>query len=77
MTDTTLPPTAAAATAEVETDFNLGDIFEAIADAVPDRPAIGYEGIDVSYRELDERANAMGHLLQARGSGPATMSRCT
>jgi acyl-CoA synthetase (AMP-forming)/AMP-acid ligase II len=70
MTDTTLPPTTAAETAEVETDFNLGDIFEAIADAVPDRPAIGYEGTDVTYRELDERANAMGHLLLSHGIGP-------
>ncbi|GAA2055201.1 AMP-binding protein [Williamsia deligens] len=67
MTDTTVPPTT---TGEVETDFNLGDIFEAIADAVPDRPAIGYEGTDVSYRELDERANAMGHLFLAHGIGP-------
>ncbi|MGJ0120329.1 AMP-binding protein [Williamsia sp. MIQD14] len=51
------------------TDFNLGDIFETIADAVPDRIAIGYEGVDVSYRELDERSNAMGHLLRDNGIG--------
>ncbi|WP_328856989.1 AMP-binding protein [Williamsia herbipolensis] len=51
------------------TDFNLGDIFETIADAVPDRIAIGYEGVDVSYRELDERSNAMGHLLRDHGIG--------
>ncbi|MGZ8178549.1 AMP-binding protein [Williamsia sp. SKLECPSW1] len=70
MTDTTLPPTTVPGSGEVETDFNLGDIFEAIADAVPDRAAIGYEGTDVTYRELDERANAMGHLLQSQGIGP-------
>ncbi|GAA1457309.1 AMP-binding protein [Williamsia maris] len=51
------------------TDFNLGDIFETIADAVPDRIAIGYEGVDVSYRDLDERSNAFGHLLRDHGIG--------
>ncbi|KQS00998.1 acyl-CoA synthetase [Williamsia sp. Leaf354] len=66
MSDTAQP---AVQPAPAATDFNLGDIFEAIADAVPDRPAIGYEGTNVSYAVLDERANAMGHLLQAHGIG--------
>ncbi|MBJ7288832.1 AMP-binding protein [Williamsia sp.] len=61
--------TETAATDFTATDFNLGDIFETIADAVPDRIAIGYEGVDVSYRELDERSNAFGHLLRDHGIG--------
>ncbi|GGF08487.1 AMP-binding protein [Williamsia phyllosphaerae] len=56
-------------TETTSTDFNLGDIFETIADAVPDRIAIGYEGVDVSYHDLDERSNAFGHLLRDHGIG--------
>ncbi|HEY8546043.1 MAG TPA: AMP-binding protein, partial [Acidimicrobiales bacterium] len=46
--------------------FNLADLFEVVADAVPDRPALVAGDRRLTYRELDERATRLGrHLLDA------------
>jgi len=37
-------------------DWNLADVYESIADAVPDRPALISGGTSRSWREWDERA---------------------
>ena len=50
--------------------FNLADLFEAVADAIPDRVAIVAGERRLSYRELDERANRLAHHLAGRGIGP-------
>jgi 3-oxocholest-4-en-26-oate---CoA ligase len=47
--------------------FNLADLFEAIADAVPDRTAVVFGDRRLSYRELDERANRCAHALAGLG----------
>ena len=49
--------------------FNLADLFEAIADAVPERTAVVYGDRRMTYAELDARANRAAHVLQERGVG--------
>ncbi|MFD1149636.1 amino acid adenylation domain-containing protein [Saccharothrix hoggarensis] len=48
----------------------LPDLFEAQAARTPDAEAVRFDGEVVTYRELDERANRLAHLLVARGAGP-------
>jgi 3-oxocholest-4-en-26-oate---CoA ligase len=50
--------------------FNLADIYEVVADACPDRLAVVAGEARLTYRELDERANRLGHHLQAAGVAP-------
>ena len=51
--------------------FNLADLFETVADAVPDREALVVGDRRLRYRELDERANRLAHRLAEAGIGPA------
>lgn len=51
----------------IPSPFNLADIFEAVADAVPEREALVCGSRRLSYRQLDERANRLAHALRARG----------
>ncbi|WP_406381966.1 amino acid adenylation domain-containing protein [Streptomyces sp. NBC_00117] len=48
----------------------LGDLFEAQAERTPDAPAVVFEDATLTYRELNERANQLAHLLLAQGAGP-------
>ncbi|MEU5106527.1 MULTISPECIES: amino acid adenylation domain-containing protein [unclassified Streptomyces] len=48
----------------------LYERFEARVAAVPDHPALLFEGRTTSYRELDQRANRLARALVARGAGP-------
>src|SRR5581483_4502730 len=50
---------------------NLADIFEVVADAVPDREAlvVGFGDVRLTYAELDERANRLAHHLAGAGIG--------
>ncbi len=50
-------------------EFQLADVFEAVADAVPDRVAFVCEGERFRYAELDERATRLAHALARRGIG--------
>lgn len=50
--------------------YNFADLFELVADKVPDRTAVVDTRRRVTYRELEERANRLAHALQARGVGP-------
>ncbi|MGW6376034.1 AMP-binding protein [Rhodococcus sp. NPDC055112] len=47
--------------------FNLADVFETVASAVPDRIALTYEGENLSYTQLDAEANRAAHLLAQAG----------
>jgi amino acid adenylation domain-containing protein len=44
--------------------------FEAQAQRTPDAVALVFEDQQLTYRELNERANRLAHLLQANGVGP-------
>lgn len=49
--------------------FNLADIFELVAQAVPDRIAFGCGEQKLTFSQLDKRANQLGNALRARGIG--------
>jgi acyl-CoA synthetase (AMP-forming)/AMP-acid ligase II len=48
-------------------EFNLADLFEAIADAVPARIAVVCGDRRETYHELDERATRCAHALRELG----------
>jgi fatty-acyl-CoA synthase len=52
--------------------FNLADLFEVVADTVPDRLALVAGAERRTYRELDERANRFAHALEDRKIGVGT-----
>jgi acyl-CoA synthetase (AMP-forming)/AMP-acid ligase II len=47
--------------------FSLADLFELVADAVPDREAIVTGQRRITYEQLEERANRLAHALLAEG----------
>ncbi|MCY1078492.1 non-ribosomal peptide synthase/polyketide synthase [Archangium lansingense] len=48
----------------------LHRLIEAQVDRTPDAVAVSFEGSQLTYRELDRRANQLAHYLRARGVGP-------
>ncbi|HEX3782003.1 MAG TPA: non-ribosomal peptide synthase/polyketide synthase [Pseudonocardiaceae bacterium] len=59
-TDTTAAPS----------DATLPQLFQAQAAATPEATALVFEGTELTYRELDARANRVARLLVERGVGP-------
>ncbi|MFF2129515.1 amino acid adenylation domain-containing protein [Streptomyces olivochromogenes] len=59
-------------TAKELPDAALPALFAARAAQHPDAPALSYGEETLTYRELDERANRLAHLLVARGARPDT-----
>jgi acyl-CoA synthetase (AMP-forming)/AMP-acid ligase II len=47
--------------------FNLCDLFELVADAIPEHQAMVAGGRRLTYGELDDRANRLAHHLLASG----------
>ena len=50
--------------------WNLGDLFEGVVDAVGDRLAVVAGSTRLTFRQLDERASRLAHVLEAEGVGP-------
>jgi len=50
--------------------FNMADVWEMAADAVPDRTALVVGDRRLTYAELEERANRLAGHLAAQGIGP-------
>jgi acyl-CoA synthetase (AMP-forming)/AMP-acid ligase II len=57
-------------------EFNFADIYEAIADRVPERTALVTGDVRTTYAELDEMANRLAHHLQAQGVGEGDHVGC-
>ena len=52
------------------TSYHLADIWEAVADRVGDRVAVHCDGVDLTYRQVEERSNALAHAFLDAGVGP-------
>lgn len=50
--------------------WNLGDLFEAVADAVGGREAVVTPRLRLTYAALEERTNRLAHVLEGAGVGP-------
>jgi len=50
--------------------YNIADLFESIADVVPERDAVVCGEHRRTYAELEERANRLAHHLASAGIGP-------
>ena len=49
---------------------NIKELIEEQAEKTPDRVAVVYEQEQVSYQELNRRANHLAHYLRGKGVGP-------
>jgi acyl-CoA synthetase (AMP-forming)/AMP-acid ligase II len=54
-------------------EFNLADLFECVADHVPEREALVCGPRRLTYRDLEQRANRLAHGLQQRGVSPGDL----
>ncbi len=50
--------------------LQLADAFEIVADAIPDRPALITDTLELTYGELDQRATRLANHLSSIGIGP-------
>ncbi|WP_336217152.1 non-ribosomal peptide synthetase, partial [Nonomuraea sp. LPB2021202275-12-8] len=53
-----------------EPDISVEEYFERHAAEHPDHPALVWGDVELTYREVDERANRLAHLLKQLGCGP-------
>ncbi|HGY55853.1 MAG TPA: amino acid adenylation domain-containing protein [Caldithrix abyssi] len=53
-------------------DFCVHQIFEQQVEKFADRPALSFDGKNISYKELNERANKLAHYLLKKGVTPDT-----
>jgi amino acid adenylation domain-containing protein len=58
---------------DVPRDRSLHQFIEDQADRTPEAPALIFESQQLTYRELNGRANQLAHRLRALGVGPETL----
>jgi len=59
--------------ADFADDRCVHQLFEVQAERVPDHTAVVFEGQELTYAELNRRANQLAHYLQTLGVGPDTL----
>ena len=57
-------------------DLSIGEVFEAVAAAGPDKIAVSYGSAALTYAELDTRANDLAAELRKLGVGSDSMVGC-
>ena len=57
-------------TEPASTPVSVPELFAAQVARTPEAVAVTFEGRSVTYRELDEAANRLAHLVVAQGAGP-------
>src|SRR5689334_2592827 len=57
-------------------EFNLADLWERVADTVPDHEALVCGDRRLTFAEEDARATRLAHALAARGVGPGDHVAC-
>jgi amino acid adenylation domain-containing protein len=55
---------------DYDRDLCLQDIFESQVERTPENVAVVYENQELTYRELDSRANQLAHFLKKLGVSP-------
>src|ERR1043166_8673785 len=58
---------------EYEVSSSLTELFEQQVERTPEQIAVVYEEQQLSYRELNARANQLAHYLKDRGVGPEVL----
>jgi amino acid adenylation domain-containing protein len=59
--------------AEYPRDKCISELFEIQAEKTPDAAAVVFEDQQLSYQELNERANQVAHYLKKQGIGPEAL----
>ncbi len=67
MTEQITSGTTMGASRDTDIQFNIGDAFEAVAKAVPDRLALIFDEQKLTYAELDAEANRLSNFLADTG----------
>src|SRR3982750_260138 len=57
-------------------EYNLADLWERVADTVPDHQALVCGDRRLTFAEADERATRLANALAARGVGPGDHVAC-
>ena len=57
-------------TASASAPVSVPELFAEHVARTPDATAVSFEGRSLTYRELDEAANRLAHLLAVHGAGP-------
>lgn len=60
--------------AEYRANFCVHQLFEQQAKCAPQAIALRFEGQELTYAEVNERANRLAHYLQAKGAGPEVLA---
>ncbi|MBC6450153.1 non-ribosomal peptide synthetase [Actinokineospora xionganensis] len=60
-------------TATAYPEATLPALFAAQVSHTPDAPAVRFEGTELTYAELDARANQVAHYLRSHGVGPESV----
>lgn len=68
--DASRPSHEPASAAAIHLHKTIPVLFEEQAERTPDAVAVVYEGAELTYRDLNERANRLAHYLRGLGAGP-------